>query len=103
MTETRKCKFCGVEFVAERKDKIFCSRNCCNKAQHAKVTPEQRKAWRKGKIRDMCAGQAIAEATPPTWSALTHAVTKPRGCSDVRWRIELRRRANPMRYFFTAP
>lgn len=88
-TETRKCKFCGVEFVGKRKDQIFCSHNCCSKA------------WRKGEIRDMCA--AIAEATPPTWSTLTHAVTKPRGCSDVRWRIELRRRANPMRYFFAAP
>ena len=49
---------------------------------------------------------APENTAPVSVAVIMNARGKPKGVSDVRWRIELRRRANKQRYsnrFFMAP
>lgn len=43
-------------------------------------------------------GSAVADTSQPTLVSLMKATRKPRNTSEVRWRIELARRADPLRY-----
>ena len=58
-----------------------------SEAYHAKIS---------GLVRDLTAAHKFANTT--TNDTIMSAARKPKGVSDVRWRIELRRRANPLRY-----
>ncbi len=76
---TAKCAFCGAEFLRRRgTNRIYCSAECGKKAHSlSRRTREP---------------EAVSAET------LRTARTEPRATSDVRWRIELRRRARA-KYF----
>ena len=82
---TQKCEECGAEFESV-KPRRFCCKNC-NK-RYIRKHPGQQRAW----VRQ------IDVLDPPTFAAISRAGKKPQEVSDIRWRIELRRRANPDRY-----
>ena len=46
---------------------------------------------------------AFAVSTPVDTVTLMYAKRKPNNTSDIRWRIELRRRANPWRFQMACP
>ena len=85
--ETIKCAECGVEFVQTAPNQVYCSRQCQNHHFY-RHRVDYRKAF----------ADAIRAVTVVPLGELTRAKTKPRNCSDVRWRIELRRRKNAEYY-----
>ena len=48
-------------------------------------------------VRDLASAHRAASTVPLMW--IMRAKRKPGGVSDARWRMELRRRANPERYY----
>lgn len=90
--ETKKCAECGVEFTPRDKRQKYCSKQCAKKsAKHSR--------GRELSIKDK---KELADAMRCTRLASNAEIMrvrkKPKGVSDVRWRIELRRRANPKLY-----
>lgn len=47
-------------------------------------------------VKELSAAHRVSTLVSP--DAIMSAKRKPKGVSDVRWRIELRRRADPGRY-----
>lgn len=83
---TRKCLECGAEFVGNAQ-KLYCSRRCTRiAAKRRYLTSDVR--------------HAVAQSCPVSNERIMAALVKPENTSETRWRMELRRRANPERYAF---
>lgn len=78
------CSICGAEFERCAKNQRYCSQKC------AKVA---------AKRRSRCYGP-LRLAMPVSNETIMHSRRKPKDTSDVRWRMELRRRLNPDRYAY---
>ena len=84
------CPICGAEFERRQSNQKCCSQNC------SKVAWKRRN--RDG-CRDLAAeayqcGHLVPNAT------IMRAPRRPKGVSDIRWRMELRRRLNPDKYAY---
>ena len=90
----RKCPECGAEFSTDAHIALCCSDEC-KKKRKRRLQNERRKE-RSG--RDNASLDYIKATRPVTLDTLTRARKKPENTSDVRWRIELRRRAMAQRY-----
>ncbi len=90
----RKCPECGAEFEPTYRNQVCCSDEC-KKKRERRLHNERRKE-RSG--RDKASLDYIKATRPVTLDTLTRAPRKPKNTSDVRWRIELRRRAMAQRY-----
>lgn len=85
-----RCEGCGREFLYERHTNM--RRRLCDSCR----------AERRRKRKQDCAkkeSRALVDANDcafdyPDADAIMAAKEKPRGVSDIRWRMELRRRAN---------
>ena len=88
-----KCRDCGVEFVYERGKGP--ARQLCDDCRRESDRRRQRESHKRrltcGDSMDAIA-HAIRNATPISDSSIMTAKTKPHGTSDIRWRMELRRR-----------
>lgn len=93
--EPRACAWCGAEFAPKHRAQVFCCQ-ACYKRNHRVQDRERQKVERKA---------AKAKATTAAWlpdvggrlaslDEIMRATKRPRNCSPLRWRIELRRRAN---------
>ena len=82
--KTLVCPECGATFESTR-GKVCCSKKCQKKRSR------RRAAHRK---RCISFGSAFQATKPVTQEELMRALKKPANCSAVRWRMELRRRAN---------
>ena len=83
------CPRCGAQFERRYNNQKFCSKSCYDaewKSRYRKHSDEHLRA------------EAWRAATPVCLESILRKPQKPKGLSDVRWRIELRRRANPERY-----
>ncbi len=92
----RQCAVCGAEFTPEprRPDQKYCSTRCQRKAAY-------RRNKRLGRVSTSAARQAahaLELSQPVSNEHIMRAIHKPANTSEVRWRIELRRRASPERY-----
>ncbi len=92
--KTLTCPECGVTFAKKRNNQVYCSPKCA-KAHYRKANRERmRKKW-----TCLHGGYDVFSATAPvSFDKLSRAKTKPANTSDIRWRMELRRRAMARRY-----
>ena len=98
MMVDRKCPECGAAFTPRSKTQVCCSKEC-QKKRKRRIDKESHRLHRRVYAhmeRDFSA--AIKAATPISLWYIMNARRKPEGVSDVRWRIELRRRQNPGYY-----
>lgn len=87
---TRKCVECGAEFTTEQRNKQYCSKRCArNAAAH-------RAKGRSSAERETAHAWNVSRPVPN--SVIMTAKCKPENTSEGRWRMELRRRANPELY-----
>lgn len=91
--ETRRCLKCGAEFVAKRRDQRYCSLRC---RANAWQSCHRQENYRHSMVYE--AAQAMSISAPVPTARLLSAKCKPANTSAARWRIELRRRANPDYY-----
>ncbi len=90
--QQKTCAECGAEYAPKVPYQKYCSTKC------ARVARVRRWRWRsKHGCRDLAAeayqcGHLVPNAT------IMRARRKPKGVSDIRWHMELRRRANPQHY-----
>ncbi len=84
----RVCEGCGAEFEPKRGNQVFCSHRC---SRNAKARRDRNRSVREVE-------HALAVSRPVPTAQLMKAPCKPANTSDVRWRIELRRRANSRHY-----
>ena len=98
----KNCVECGRPFAPHHPSIVCCSEECKRARKRrqdrsAKRTGDrQSREWRiKNSNYGEDLGLAVSQAIhhPVSMSILSKARTKPEGTSDVRWRIELRRRA----------
>ena len=82
--QTRQCAVCGAEFTPRSDNQKYCSKLCSRKHY-----------WRQ-RFGDM--ERAVAGSHLVSNEHIMRAVRKPPNTSAVRWRMELRRRANPELY-----
>ena len=90
MSKTVTCPICGNSFTTNRRNAVYCSKKCQNKGYHARERARMR-----------CYGalpDAVSATAPVSFLKLSHARTKPANTSEVRWRMELRRRATAKQY-----
>ena len=92
--ETMKCKECGAEFAPKRHTKKYCSPQCQKKA--AKRRNRRRAHTYFCTVRE--AQRAMAISKPVSTDCLMRATVKPENTSEVRGRMELRRRARAEYY-----
>lgn len=91
---TRQCAVCGAEFTPKAPNQNYCSQRGQKKAAY-------RRNKRRGRVSTSAARvaqHAWHVSAPVSNATIMFARTKPANTSEVRWRIELRRRANPERY-----
>jgi hypothetical protein len=94
----RKCPECGAAFTPQSKTQVCCSKEC-QKKRHRRYCAAYRKSKQNALKRNPRDFEAALKATTlVTLEVLMRARRKPRNCSAVRWRIELRRRQNPGYY-----
>lgn len=88
----KTCPECGAEFTPKHRhpDQKYCSHKCGR--SHWK----RLEAERSGRYHDI--EHAMRVGAPVKDETLMRAARKPKNTSAVRWRIELRRRANPEYY-----
>ena len=96
----RICPVCKSEFVISKKHLKYCSEACRNvaNAQNAKARHECRSKNKPSNGNQLCFARAIKESARASDENIATAKKKPRNCSDIRWRIELRRRKNRTYY-----
>ena len=106
----RTCPECGAAFPPRHGTQVCCSQVCNEKRRkrlHAKRSRARRAYQMNEQSRDLRNFRNALEKTAPVSAAVIMKARKqPKGVSDVRWRIELRRRANKQRYsngIFMAP
>ena len=86
------CPICGAEFERRQNNQKYCSKKCLKVAENRR--------WRsKHRDRDL-ASEAYQCGHLASNETIMHSPRKPKGTSAVRWRIELRRRANPEKYAY---
>lgn len=90
MLHTRKCAECGAEFTTELHNKQYCSKRCARNAE------AHRAKGRSSAVRELA--HAWESTRPMSNATIMMAKCKPANTSAVRWRMELRRRANPDLY-----
>ena len=95
--DTRKCAKCGAEFAPRVKQQRFCSPRCQRAAESARYYQAHHQSARREDSRHEAA-VAWDVSAPVPLDRLMRAVEKPPNTSAARWRIELRRRANPDYY-----
>ena len=83
--KTVTCPICGNSFTTTRHNAVYCSKACQNKGYYE----------RHGR---KCRIDAVSATAPVSFLTLSHARTKPANTSDIRWRMELRRRATAKQY-----
>ena len=88
MMQPRRCAECGAEFTPRQPIQHFCSKHC------ARIAKKRRD--RSSVLRE--AEHMLAVSKPVPTACLMSARSKPANTSAVRWRIELRRRANSKHY-----
>jgi len=102
MTYTKTCKICGCQYETVSRHGLFCSRLCQNKAKlikekkqraHARALREQHPTPQKEPM-----DTAHFYYAPCSVERLSKVKERPSNCSPIRWRIELRRRANARYY-----
>jgi len=81
---TSQCAECGAEYVPYNPQQKYCSRQCARKVSERRY---------RGNTSMRQAAHALVVSQPVPLAALMTAKRKPENTSDVRWRIELRRRA----------
>ena len=86
---TRTCPECGAEFTTKLHNKQYCSKRCARNAM-------ARMFRRSSAVREFAHAWESTRAVPN--SVIMTAKCKPANTSEVRWRMELRRRANPELY-----
>ena len=91
---TRQCAVCGAEFTPRNNNQKYCSPRCSRTAYERKH--RERSRVRTGEARAY--EHAMSMSAPVSNEHIMRATVKPANTSAVRWRIELRRRANPERY-----
>ena len=91
------CPECGKTFEPEYGSQVCCS-TACKKTRRLKSNRASGRRLRGREKYDWWHATA-----PVPLHTLQTAQTKPQNCSDVRWRMELRRRANPGLYDLMAP
>ena len=72
----RQCAVCGAKFTPRNNRQKYCSNRCARTADE----------------------HAMSISAPVSNEHIMRAIRKPANTSEVRWRMELRRRANPERY-----
>lgn len=89
----RQCPLCERPFTGRGRSR-FCPacREVVRKREHRLLEKREKAAL------SALIVEANACAFPASDATIATARKKPRGVSDVRWRIELRRRANPEYY-----
>ena len=96
-TYTLKCRVCGREFTvtgARRKGTKYCDEcRALVDRMHKRESDKRRKHTRKAETDDD-AMRTYFPYDQISSGELASAKKKPARCSDARWRIELRRRAN---------
>lgn len=94
--ELKLCPICGAEFERSHSNQRYCSKKCYKKAW------KQNKAEKRQHIKK--AGHMLADAHQCVRivdnETIMRSRRKPKGVSDVRWRMELRRRLNPEKYAY---
>ena len=93
----RKCPECGAEFEPGHRNQVCCTPEC-QEERERKLLRARKKAARARREIDKASLDYIKATRPVTLDTLTRAPRKPKNTSDVRWRIELRRRAMQNRY-----
>ena len=87
--DTKTCQICGAEFTPRVNTQKYCSGRCA------------RTAYERKRVRSRAAeeaARAFRVSAPVSNAAIMMAKCKPENTSEVRWRMELRRRANPELY-----
>lgn len=99
MNKTHICVICGREYL-----KTGSRQKCCTLECRKELNRRDQRRWRKRNKKARKATPSGSAKHPVhgvgvlALETITHATKRPEGCSAVRWRIELRRRANPQRY-----
>ena len=96
--QTKTCTECGAEFTPKHghPNQKYCSHECARSCWKRLDAERYR---RSSALRDV--EHAMRVSAPVANETLMRAARKPENTSAVRWRIELRRRANPLRYMAT--
>jgi hypothetical protein len=106
----RVCIECGAAFMPRSGSQVCCSDEC--KAARKKMLDAKSSRARRADKNNYLSNDlrnfrnALEKTAPVSVEIIMKARKKPAGVSDVRWRIELRRRANKKRYsngIFMAP
>lgn len=95
--EKRVCEVCGEEFEPRRKDQRGCSAACAREIKR-RDNREYRRIQRGSEKKYDAIGDAISDSAPTPLSTLLNAKRKPKNTSATRWRMELARRADPIRF-----
>ena len=80
--KTLTCPECGAAFEKRAQNQVYCSKKCANAGYYK----------RHGQT------DAFSATAPVSFDKLSRAKTKPANTSDIRWRMELRRRAMARRF-----
>ena len=91
------CAVCGEEFEPRRKDQRGCSAGCAREIKR-RDNREYRRIQRGSEKKYDAIGDAISDSEPVALSTLRNAKRKPKNTSAARWRMELARRADPIRF-----
>ena len=89
---TKTCQICGAEFTPRNNHQKYCSNRC------ARTADEHRERLRGTTGETRAYEHAMSISAPVSNEHIMRAIRKPKNTSDVRWRMELRRRACPERY-----
>lgn len=84
---TRHCAVCGAEFTPRNNCQKYCSNRC------ARTADEQRERLRGTTGETRAYEHAMSISEPVSNEHIMRASRKPKNTSEVRWRMELRRRA----------
>ena len=87
---TRQCAECGAKFTPKVHNQNYCSQKCSKAAENRR--------WRSKHGRRDLAAEAHQCGHLASNETIMYSRNRPNGVSDVRWRMELRRRACPERY-----
>ncbi len=94
--EKRVCEVCGEEFEPRRKDQRGCSPKCARKLYLREKRAAQRR--KRGDQEYDLIDATLYDSAPTPLSTLLNAKRKPKNTSATRWRMELARRADPIRF-----
>lgn len=91
----RVCEWCGAVFTPRNSQQLYCGPRCY-KRRHRKADAERQRRERKA-LKAKAAKHPYLPDVGGRLASLDEimrATKRPRNCSPLRWRMELRRRAN---------